>query len=161
MTRILGIDPGLTGAFAIYDLGSQELTVFDVPTYVLPKGGKKSTEVDEYQAARWLDDNAKTVKQAWIEGVGATPQMGTVSAFKFGRTYGFLRGLCTANFIPLEQVAPLRWKNALKVPASKDGARARASQFFPRYTHLWARAKDDGRAEAALIAFYGAQQLGS
>ena len=40
-------------------------------------------------------------------------------------------------------------------PADKDGARARASQLLPWAAHQWARAKDDGKAEASLIALYG------
>jgi hypothetical protein len=30
-----------------------------------------------------------------------------------------------------------------------------ASQYFPDSADQWARVKDDGRAEAALIALYG------
>ncbi|MBC7907617.1 MAG: hypothetical protein H7Y60_12860 [Rhodospirillaceae bacterium] len=44
----------------------------------------------------------------------------------------------------------------LALPADKDGARARASQLLPAHAGLWCRAKYDGRAEAALIAYYGA-----
>jgi hypothetical protein len=46
---------------------------------------------------------------------------------------------------------------ALRVPAEKDGARARASQLIPAGASWWPLVKHDGRAEAALIALYGSR----
>jgi hypothetical protein len=34
----------------------------------------------------------------------------------------------------------------------------RAAECFPAYAHLFRRVKDDGRADAALIAFWAATQ---
>jgi hypothetical protein len=45
------------------------------------------------------------------------------------------------------------------VQKGKDASRARASELLPAYSHLWQRKRDDGRAEAALIALYGWRQL--
>jgi hypothetical protein len=42
-------------------------------------------------------------------------------------------------------------------PAGKDGARARASQLIPSAAHHWPLKKHDGRAEAALLAFYASR----
>jgi hypothetical protein len=42
------------------------------------------------------------------------------------------------------------------VKGDKDVSRQRASALLPRHSGLWLRKKDDGRAEAALIAYYGA-----
>jgi crossover junction endodeoxyribonuclease RuvC len=50
------------------------------------------------------------------------------------------------------------WKRALGVKGDKDVSRQRASALLPRHSGLWLRKKDDGRAEAALIAYYGAAQ---
>ena len=79
--------------------------------------------------------------------------------FKFGYVCGGLRGLVASHFIPVTYLTPKKWKGALGVPKAKDGARARASELLPGYSHLWQRVKDDGRAEAALIALYGARVL--
>lgn len=163
--RVIGIDPGLTGAIAHYDVDSTALTVEDVPIFILPRGTSKKRHVDLLGVSRIVDNFVGLAPGpapvAYVERVGARPGEAPAYAFDFGRTTGILLGVCAAHFLRIEQVTPASWKNALKVPASKDGARARASQIFPRYSHLWARAKDDGRAEAALIAFYGAQQLGA
>lgn len=160
MTRILGIDPGLTGALAAFCPISGALVVSDVPTLRLPKGKTTKAYVDLMALARAIDCliAGEPPPVVWLERVGSMPGQGIASAFDFGRTTGILMGACAAHFLRIEQVTPQVWKKALRVPASKDGARARASQIFPRYAHEWARAKDDGRAEAALIAYYGAHK---
>lgn len=160
MTRVLGIDPGLTGALAVYCPETGDLKVTDVPVYRLPKGKTTKAYVDLMSLGRIVDDGiaGEPPPVVWIERVGSMPGQGIASSFDFGRTTGILLGVCAAHFLRIEQVTPQVWKKALRVPASKDGARARASQIFPRYAHEWARAKDDGRAEAALIAYYGAHK---
>jgi crossover junction endodeoxyribonuclease RuvC len=163
VTRILGIDPGLTGAIAAYHPGTENLIVEDVPTLRLPKGKTTKAYVDLMALGRIIDClvEGEPPPVVYIERVGSMPGQGIASSFDFGRTTGILQGVCAAHFLRIEQVTPQVWKKALKVPASKDGARARASQIFPRYASFWARAKDDGRAEAALIAFYGATVFGN
>jgi crossover junction endodeoxyribonuclease RuvC len=154
---ILGIDPGLSGALALFTPTTGALTVFDVPTFTLGRNGKSKREVDTVELAR-LIDAAGPIAHAFVEQVGAMPGQGVSSVFAFGKVYGLLLGVLAANFIPHSLVPPQRWKRALSVPAEKDGARARASQLMPAHAGLWCRVKDDGRAEAALIAYYGATQ---
>lgn len=154
----LGIDPGLTGALALYNPASDLLEVWDMPTFVMPKGKGKRTELDLYGLANILDSIAPRKAFALIEQVGPTPQMGVTSAFSFGGSFWAARMACAAHFIPIQMVAPQTWKRALDVPGGAgktDAVRARASALLPRHSHHWTRAKDDGRAEAALIALYG------
>ena len=61
--------------------------------------------------------------------------------------------------IPLTRVSPLTWRKALQVPRGKDGSRLRASELLPAYAELWRRRRDDGRAEAALLALWGLTHL--
>jgi crossover junction endodeoxyribonuclease RuvC len=153
---IVGIDPGLSGAIAVIGVAGR-MDVYDIPTFDLVRNGKKKREVDIYALARlpcW--DN---IDYAWLEQVGAMPGQGVSSVFSFGQTYGIIKGILAARQVPFDTVTPRVWKAALHVPAAKDGARARASQLMPGAADRWARAKDDGRAEAALIAYYGAQQM--
>jgi hypothetical protein len=70
-----------------------------------------------------------------------------------------LRGIISANFIPVEYIRPQKWKKALRVPANKDAARQRANEIFPKFADQWSKKKWDGRAEAALIAKYGYENL--
>lgn len=149
---IIGIDPGLKGAVAYIGL---TLEIFDIPTFSLIRGGKMKNEIDLVALAALF---APQIKHAYMEQVGAMPGQGVSSMFAFGQTFGILKGMLAMRGIPFTLVPPATWKKALRVPAGKDGARARASQLLPSYGHYWPRAKDDGRAEAAMIALYGVRE---
>lgn len=150
---ILAVDPGLSGALALYDLADGSLEIVDIPTLKIGK-----TIIDEYALARIIDDWSSRIREVWLEQVGVRPGEGAVGAFSFGRGYGLLRGICAASFLTIHDVTPSKWKAALNVPADKDGARLRASNLMPREAHRWLLKKHDGRAEAALIALYASQQ---
>jgi crossover junction endodeoxyribonuclease RuvC len=162
--KTIGIDPGLTGALALYDPASGAPDVRDMPVFVVPKAGGsgKRTELDVFGMAAILDEWSAWKLRAFVEQVGATPQMGVTSAFSFGGSYWAARMACAAHFIPTELVSPQRWKRDLNVKGGadkSDAVRARASALLPLHASFWTRAKDDGRAEAALIALYGARIL--
>lgn len=155
--NILGIDPGLSGALAVCRDGSC-VDVVDVPTV---KAARKGNEVDVATLAtllRDLSDN-NPFDHVFIERVGAMPGQGVSSMFKFGFVAGVLRGLVAGYEVPTTYVTPVSWKRALQVQGGKDASRARASELMPSAALHWGRVKDEGRAEAALIAFYGWQQL--
>lgn len=153
MKSILGIDPGLSGALALYQPEAGDLAVHDMPT--LRIGSKR--QIDEYALARIIDAWSAQIAEVWIEQVGVRPGEGAVGAFSFGRGYGLLRGVCAASFLAMQDVPASAWKRHLRVSGDKDEARARASTIFPRHASLWPLKKHDGRAEASLIALYGAR----
>jgi crossover junction endodeoxyribonuclease RuvC len=156
---VAGIDPGLSGALALLDAPSGAvLDVADMPTLALSRGGKNKRELDAHALARLIGD--RRPDHAVVELVGTMPGQGVSSVFAFGRAYGILLGVLAARGVPYTLVAPVAWKRALGVPAAKDGARARASQLMPSAAHHWPLVKHDGRAEAALIAYFGVRQLG-
>jgi crossover junction endodeoxyribonuclease RuvC len=153
---VLGIDPGLSGAIALIDTDLDHVEVEDIPTFKLTRNGKVKNEIDISSLARSIDAwNNYNIDHCFIEAVGAMPGQGVSSVFSFGKTFGILLGIVAANFIPTTLVTPQTWKRALKVPADKDGARARASQIDPYAAVYWPLKKHDGRAEAFLIAHYG------
>lgn len=152
-SRILGVDPGLSGASFILDADGKA-QAFPTPILQL----KKKT-IDGYAYARWLDSLDPLPDLAVVELVGARPGQGGTSMFNFGFGTGLLVGLLQAHHVRVERVTPQVWKKALNVPAEKDGARARASVLMPRYAHHWPLKKDDGIAEAALLALYGRTHL--
>lgn len=147
---VLGIDCGLSGAVCrMRDDGTVD-RLDDVPTHALARGGKNKREIDTVALAALVAGDC-----AFVEQVGAMPGQGVSAVFAFGKAYGIVLGIIAAKQISVTLVSPRRWKAALAVPAEKDGARARASQLMPAEAHRWTRVKDDGRAEAALIARYG------
>lgn len=177
MTTYLGIDPGIGGALALFDDVTDNLFVYDVPTFSLPSGKTKKRRVDLMGLARVADivmgsaGEGAPAPIVVIEQVNAMPgrgreegdaprTMGATSAFNFGRTTGNLEAVFAAHFLRIEYVPPAKWKRDLKVPAAKDGARARASQLLPAHAHHWTRVKDADRAEAALIAVWASMYLG-
>lgn len=142
-----------------------DLEVIDIPVLVV-RGRKR---LDEYALAREIDARLKPhpvtgvapepFAAAIIEQQGVRPQNGRVGAASFWLGVGTVRGILAANFIPIEVVTAAGWKGALRVTGDKDASRLRASAIFPRWAHNWARVKDHGRAEAALIALHGANRL--
>ena len=147
---ILGVDPGLSGAVAFY-FPSQPMrvSVHDMP---LADG-----EVCAPLLAEMVTDYQPLL--AVIERVGAMPGQGVVSMFNFGRAYGDVRGVLGALAIPVQYVTPQKWKRHYQLSADKEECRGKALQLFPSCADHFKRKKDHGRAEAALIAKYGAEML--
>lgn len=153
---IVGIDPGLDGAIAV--LIGDELTIHDVPTLAAGTGGKR---VVDHAAFAFIVDVIHKIgapRLVAIENVAAV-KTGMSGAFAYGKGVGILIGTFAAHFAPLRFIQPTAWKRGMRIAAGagKDASRQRASEIFPRYADLWRRVKDDGRAEAALIAEYARQ----
>ena len=89
---VLGIDPGLSGACALYIPTTGALTVFDMPTLALSRGGKAKREPDAVELAR-LIDAAGPIAHAFVEQVGAMPGQGVSSVFAFGKVFGLALGI--------------------------------------------------------------------
>lgn len=169
MTMILGIDPGLSGALALYWPSTGGLTVYDMPTLAAGKGKSSKQVLDHHGLVSILREISEAsvghngqVPSAFLEQVSAMPGQGVTSMFSFGLTYGALRQALASEGVPTTLVTPVVWKKALKVSAAKDGAVARASDLLPRHADKFRGKRGglmDGRAEAALIAVYGARQL--
>lgn len=159
---VIGIDPGARGAIApLTTMG--ELIIHDMPAVTIERGGKNKTEIDTAALANMLGGIIETRGRhnllAVVEKVGAMPGQGVTSMFAFGRSVGQIEGVLAGLKIPVSYVTPQTWQKALAVPKGKDGSRLRASQIMPAYAGEWRRAKDDGRAEAALIAMWGVLHL--
>jgi crossover junction endodeoxyribonuclease RuvC len=155
MTLFVGIDPGLSGALAFRS--GEEMDVLPIPTLTITKSKGTRRVIDLTALANIVDDKTKnaTGVSVFIERVSAMPKQGVASMFAFGEAYGAIKGIVAANFLPMTLVTPVTWKAKLKVSKNKDDARYRASQLMPSFAHFWSRRRDDGLAEAALIAFYG------
>jgi crossover junction endodeoxyribonuclease RuvC len=148
--KVLGIDPGLSGAIVSYD--GEFICPLVIPT---TKAKTRGREVTWPALALDFELLMADADHAFIEQVGAMPGQGVSSMFKFGYVAGGLRGLVAAAKIPVTMVTPQVWKRTMHVTSSKDVARARAGDIFPLQAKLFERKKDEGVAEAALIAMYG------
>lgn len=156
MAVILAIDPGASGALAFFNPETGMLDVEDMPTLEVKRGNKMKREISPQMLAGIIA--SRKPDRAIIELVGAMPGQGVTSMFAFGKSYGLCIGICAGLQIPVEHVTPNKWKKAVCAREGKDGNRMRAAECFPAYAHLFRRVKDDGRADAALIAFWAATQ---
>lgn len=156
---VIGVDPGASGAIALFRPATGALTIHDMPTLHVERGGKAKREVSASHVAQILRGEEALSVVAWLEQVGAMPGQGVSSMFQFGRSVGIVEGVLAGLAIPVERITPLRWRRLLNVREGKDGSRLRASELLPRHAALFARKADDGRAEAALLAYGGAAQL--
>jgi len=150
MNVICRIDPGVTGAIAFYlpDVPGR-VAVEDVPV----AGGEISAPHLASLIRRF------SPSMAVIERVNAFPGQGVTSVFNFGRSYGDVRGVVGALNIPLHFVSPQKWKKHFGLSSDKDQSRMLAIRMFPNVADHFKLKKHDGRAEAALIALYGAEVL--
>ena len=92
------------------------------------------------------------------------PEKALQARLAFGRSKGVIEGVCAAAGVPVAFITPSSWKRAIGIPPGKDGAkdaaRSEAIRRWPGQAGLFARVKDDGRAEAALIAVAGLLRKG-
>lgn len=154
---IAGIDPGKTGALSItYETG--EVFLLDVPRVEI-KGKDKPAWAD-WEATWWPALDFHGPQMIVIEDIAARPGQGVTSMFTFGRTLGFAHGLAARCRVPVHFVTPAVWKAKLGLLNSSKGAsREKCRVLYPKSAHQLTRVKDDGRAEATLIAHYGRKFL--
>ena len=155
--RILGIDPGASGAFALFDTNNHELIIIDMPIVLQ----KRNKIMKRHTSAPDVAAQLKPFKidQAICEKVGAMPGQGVSSMFAFGRAVGVVEGVLAGLGVPVSFVIPQVWQRALALEGGKNGARLLAAQTFPNYAKEFSRVKDNGRADAALIALYGSRNI--
>ena len=161
LSHILGVDPGLTGGFALVPTRPNlPIRTFATPT--ITRKGK--TTIDGPMLAAWLDCHRNLIKHAYVEAVNSRPRQ--AGQFQFGINTGMVHGMLYANIIPWSLVTPAIWKfhygikriNDESYRDKKNDARALAQALWPQHAKAFARVKDDGVAEAALIAAYGVHQ---
>lgn len=153
MSFVIGIDPGISGAISVFSRFPSTLhDVIDMPTLEVDSGKTKKRHI----SAAGLRDILVCYPEAHvvIEKVGAMPGQGVSSMFNFGRSAGIIEGVVAALRMPSTYVTPATWTKAVGRAAGKDASRMRAMELFPSKADLFKRAKDDGRADAALIAYW-------
>ncbi len=149
---VAGIDPGLQGAIALFEPATGWLEVTDMPIYA--RNGRNV--VNGHAVADILTSCA--VRFAVIEEPGVRPGQDVGRQARFHRGSGVIEGVVAAKCIPFKFVAASKWKAVVGLKGiGKDGSRDLASRLFPTYSGQFARKKDDGRAESAILAAYAAR----
>jgi hypothetical protein len=152
----------MSGAFVLLHSLDPEtiLDCRDMPTIKQRVGKTDRPRLDFEGLDRLIADMTGDRPLVVVEDVGTRPrQSGTMA---FGRSVGALEHAFHAAKLRVEHIVPTKWKPALKAPKDKKESVARADQLFPLHRSLFRGPKGgtlDGRAEAAMLALYGARYL--
>ena len=159
--RVLGIDPGVTGAWAIVDVPASGppvlIDIGDLPVREVQMSKRIARRLDVPKLVRLFEDNlSPLIDQVVVERLTGAPGITSTTAFSLGWTGATLDTVLTMfGRADYKQASPNTWKRALLVPADKQAAKAHATKIFGTDA-WWPRAEDHNRAEAALLALYGA-----
>lgn len=149
---VLGIDPGLSGAFAWLDCRTKQIErIEDFPI------SRTAKRPELYLAGTFalLKARAARTTIAVIESNDPRPGMDVGSMFRFGRSTGQIEGLLAALGIPAVQLRPAVWKPLAGVTADKSTSCAQAAKLYPAWRDKFYGPRggcQDGRAEAVLLA---------
>lgn len=155
---LVACDPGLTGAYSLYDTRRGSLEIFDMPVYERQVAKTRRMFIDEQGIHNLLlGFSVIGATHFVIEEVGGMPRQSAPNAFKFATSYYTSIATARCFGMAIERVRPAVWKAKMRVPADKSQARARASELMPELAYRWPKVKHDGRAEAALLALWAQQ----
>ena len=152
--KILGIDPGLSGAIAILD-NKKVLCIFDMP--VMAEGKKNKRQLNSAQLVNIIRENTIDNEEiaVVVEQVNAMPGQGVTSMFNFGQTFGAIKGVCAALGLPIFFVRPSKWKKYFElINSSKDSSRTKVIEMYPSLSSQLSKKKDVNKSDAILIARY-------
>lgn len=148
----LGLDPGVTGAYAILDQDARLVGCAALPIV--------DRHLDPHQLALQFSALRRDaeIRLVVIERQHAMPRAfgGSVASFSKGLSYGIALGVCAVLGFPVQVVLPTAWKKSYGLwHADKDRSRAVAQQLYPEAAAALRRKADHGVAEAILLARWG------
>ena len=141
----IGIDPGLKGGIAI--IGESSVEVFPYSDDAL-KSVCRSLTGEEVRCC--------------LEQVHAMPKQGVSSTFKFGMSYGYIKGALECRNISYQEIPPRRWKKEFGLNSDKAASVEVCKRLFPAVelkASSRCRTDHDGMAEALLMAEYARRNL--
>lgn len=146
----IGIDPGKSGAFAIYNGENNYAETFFW---------------DEKSFIDLLYDYKNRGEQciACLEQVHAMPADSRKRAFDFGHSLGFIEGVLQSFDIPYQLISPMKWKKEFNlIKQDKSMSIKVCKQLYPTVSlkRTDRCTKDsDGMAEAMLMATYAKRKF--
>lgn len=154
----VGVDPGKHGSIVftypgMFGQGLWIKHVYDMPL----KGGK----VDPVGVVNILRErSAQTVLVTYEDNHQSFGNEGRSSLWAFAACCGALPYVMEALNLRALPVGPKTWKAHYGlIGSTKKGSLELARKMFPGSANLLTRAKDEGRAEALLIAHYGYEMV--
>jgi len=152
--KILGIDPGIAGGWALVDVGiGKDKIILCGHLKTLPRA-KKGNKINPYGClADWKHLGAEL---CILEQSQPMPGQGVTSVFQYGRAFGNIEACIASLGIAVQRVRPQVWKKAAGLlKQDKDRSRTKVIEMFPDKSGWFQLKKDGHKAEAVLIAIYG------
>lgn len=161
---VLGIDPGLQGAWALIDLDTGKLFACGKVSVVKSKKGKTEYNLP---AMRDLLNNS-LIKGVALELVHSMPGQGVASMFAMGRGLGLWEGMIVAMNLPYVKVAPRTWQKEIltdfnKGDEAKQASILNAERIFPYFSFKPTERCtkiDHNMTDAANLALYAKKIFG-
>ena len=150
--KIIGIDPGLSGAIAVMH-DKKVINLYDMP--VMAEGKKNKRQLNSSQLVNIIKENINEGEETIVvvEQVNAMPGQGVTSMFNFGQTFGAIKGVCAALKLPIFFVRPSKWKKHFElINSSKDSSRTKVIEMYPSLSNELSKKKDVNKSDAILIA---------
>lgn len=141
----MGIDPGLSGAWALIDKAGKYVSAGDM----IHEDGRVLTRHVWAEMVTAVHSNS--VKVA-LERVHSMPRQGVATTFAFGAAYGCALALGNMFDEPAVLITPNQWKKFYGLDADKSKSSKLAQDMWPGAPIKLK--KHNGRAEALLIANY-------
>lgn len=151
----LGCDPGAHGALCVLDMDGKIVWLEDMPVVKVKVGTSERDRVSAPLLVKALQPWKGWLDKAVLEKVGGMTGQSASAAFTFGYGCGMVEGVFAAMEFPVVLVTPQKWKKSMALGPDKGLARQMAMRLWPENADTFKRVKDDGRAEAALLAQWG------
>ena len=162
MTYFIGIDPGFTGAVAITK-NSKVIDIIPCPLLKIGTGKIKIVNLKRVEETKTRMDSkslskalSKYTKNSFcvIEHSQAMPKQGISSTFIYAEGYGKYLGVLDTLDIPYHEVRSSIWKAKMGLDSNKYNSIDNALELYPDSKKYIKLRKDDGKAEALLLAHY-------
>jgi Holliday junction resolvasome RuvABC endonuclease subunit len=142
-SKILAIDPGVNGAYAVLGREGEFLDMGELPRFAKALSAVELASIFSMHRP----------ELAVIEKVASMPGQGVASTFTFGCAYGVCIGVAGGSDVPVSFVTPTRWKTHFRLTGQpKDASRELAIRLYPAVARMLGLKKHHGRADALLIA---------
>ena len=163
MTVFLGIDLGLNGGAAMIDGATRDMAVTALPTTDSDAGRRLQGRLLLAILRGWVPAGEPCF--VTIEDIRPRPgdrggHGNTMhSQGSLMRSRGIVEAVTDIMPARVLWVWPAKWKKQFGlIGQDKNASRATAARMFPALAGAFARVKDDGLAEAMLLAYYGMRE---
>jgi len=157
----VGIDPGIQGAIAFVDWRGALLKTLPMPIIKVDKRSEVDPVAFEFILERNIRNKSAIVVVEKVTAFG----MGLTSAFTWGKQLGAIHAIARLLCKDVHRVRPQEWQAVMfsdpkdRSLNTKQKANREAEFIFPQLKEILKLKKNQGHADAALIAAFGVVQF--